>query len=140
MYYMPARRFSWDRFNEMFEEFDRLFEPFARQTDGPKLNVWNDENGAELEVRVPGAGPDDIELNVQDRTLSIAINKEAREPADGESFLLREREFGEFSRTLTMPFKIDPKSVKARSRNGILSISVQRDDADKPRNISVSDE
>jgi HSP20 family protein len=70
----------------------------------------------------------------------VTVSGERTLPHDGDDvkYHRHERWHGSFSRTMQMPFRIDPESVEATYRNGVLGVTLPRAEEDKPRQISVS--
>ncbi len=134
----PLHQLNWRGFNGLFGEFNRLFNHVAEGRAGyPRLNVWTNEDGAELAVELPGMAPEDVELSVHGNEITIRGEKAAPEAEEGETWHRSERLNGAFSRTVTLPFQVDAKNVSAEGKNGILTVKVARAAADKPEKIKV---
>lgn len=136
-------RLGWDPFAEMRRmqaEMDRLFADFeGRPTPGggPPVNLWLGDDSVVVTAEVPGVAPGDIDITVREDTLTI---QGKRQPAavDGEvAWHRRERVFGEFARTVELPFRVDADRVDARFVNGVIQIELQRPEADKPKRIPI---
>lgn len=132
--FLELRRFQQD--------IDRLFGNLADRPSRafPPVNLWAGEDGMIVSAELPGAKPDDIEISVHKNTLTLAGQRgESRasteEPATA---LRRELPAGRFSRTLTLPFMVDPDQVKARSEAGVLLIHLPRPEADRPKHIRIN--
>lgn len=127
----------WRRLREMQRQMDRLFGraggPVAPAF--PPMNVRLDENGAEVTAELPGVKPDDLDISVHDHTLTL---KGHREPGEGEgTWHRRERAFGQFARSLQLPFEPDADNVEATCRDGVLKLRLHRSEADTPKKITV---
>ena len=98
-----------------------LVRPF---TTGERFsyNVSRTERGYEVEIPVPGFGPENIELTLKDELLTIAGTTEKRS----------------FTRTLAMNDEIDPDGITARVEHGLLTIALNRRPEVQPRKIAVS--
>jgi HSP20 family protein len=122
------------------DEINRAFgdQQWAPSAEFPPLNVWRGADGVRVTAEIPGVKLDAIELTVHQNALIIKGKREpeAREP--DASFHRRERTFGPFTRTVALPFNVDPDKVKASAHNGILSIELPRPETDKPRTIKIS--
>jgi len=124
-------------------EVDRLFRDWPltagrRATASfPAMNVWADENKAMVTAELPGVSPDDIDISVQDDTLTLRGTRQPEELDEGTNYHRRERRFGDFTRTLRLPFQVSGDGVDAAFSRGVLSISLPRAEADKPRKITV---
>ena len=109
----------------------------ARRAAYPPLNVWASADGLVIDAEMPGVDPQDVEISAVGDELSLRGKVNAREPAEGETVLRRERPAGEFQRTLQLPFRANTGAVKATFKNGILRISIPRSEEEKPRKIAI---
>jgi HSP20 family protein len=122
---------------------NRLFSgwpTWARWTDAPSypaMNVWTDADNAVITAELPGANLNDIEISIEDDTLAVRGNREPDEPEEDVTYHRRERRFGSFNRSFRLPFRVDAEKVEATLLNGILTISLPRAEADKPKKITV---
>ena len=137
----------WDMFDRLF---DRLLEDHDR--DGmarvgsmnrvnrrsyPQVQLDTTDDGATVAVHLPGMKEADIELSLEADTLTISGKRVLTAP-EGAKVLRRERSDIEFTRSLRLPFHADPNRGEATYRDGVLIISIYRQEADKPRRITIS--
>ena len=130
--------------NEMDRLFDDCFQPvsvfgqFAAPWERafPNLNVWEDEQNLFAEAEVPGMSMEDMELTVAGNELTIK-GKRSRDEREGVTLHRRERGVGAFTRTLRLPFDIDADKVAATLEHGVLTITLPKPEAAKPRRIEV---
>jgi HSP20 family protein len=128
-------------FGRLQEEINRLFPRFADESyapDFPAVNVWTAADEAVVTAELPGVEAKDIDISVVGDTLTIRGNRTADELKPDESYHRQERGFGEFSRSLRLPFQLNPEQVEAHFHNGVLRVRLPRAEADKPRKISVA--
>ena len=111
-----------------------------RQEEFPPINVWTSGNGAIVTAEIPGVAPDDVEISLVNDTLTIRGFRKAEELTEGESRHRQERGYGQFTRSLQLPFGVEPDNVQAKFNNGVLQITLPRAEAEKPRRISVVSE
>ncbi len=132
-------------FGDLRNEINRLFEQAMEPTNGeslfgrrafPPINVWEDAENVYAEAEIPGVGLDDIQINVVGNELSIKGSR-ACECKEDVTFHRRERCIGEFTRFLTLPTPIDADKVEAALKNGVLTITLPKAQAAKPRRIEV---
>ncbi|MDT8898176.1 Hsp20/alpha crystallin family protein [Thermanaerothrix sp. 4228-RoL] len=127
----------------MEREMDRLFETFFPrrrrffEVEFPPMNVWTNPEGAVVTVELPGVNPEQIEVSVVGDTLTLRGKRVAEDLPEGARYQRRERFQGEFARSLQLPFSIDADHVEAQYENGILTITLPRAEADKPKRITV---
>lgn len=134
-----------DLFREMQRlqsEVNRLFQsahPAVRESF-PPMNVYASQDGIAITAELPGVAEDDLEIGVHRDT--VTLSGERKDPEDLQAseerqFHRRERGRGRFSRTLSLPFHVEPDKVEAHFENGVLHLSLQRPESDKPRRIQV---
>ena len=125
------------------EELDRVFRnpgwfdlgPSGRGVF-PPVNVFRDKQGYVIRFEVPGVTPEKISIETNERTLTVSGSREATSPEKG-AFHRRERESGNFSRSLRLPEDTDFGAAKASCKNGILTVHVPKREESRPRQISV---
>ena len=102
----------------------------------PAVNVYAGRDGIAVLAELPGVEKDDLEVHAHRDTLTI---RGTRRPAaeKEEAYHRRERRGGAFTRTLQLPFRVDPERFEAQLENGVLRLSLQRPEEDKPRRIEI---
>lgn len=144
---MLLQELSRSRFLDSFREWERkqalLNRAFHTPSFGvpaefPALNVWTSQDGAVVTAEIPGLSPDDIEISVVSETLSLSGSRAPQEIEPGAKWHRRERSFGQFARTIQLPFRIDADKVEAKFTNGVLEMKLPRSEEDKPRKITVN--
>jgi HSP20 family protein len=127
--------------NEMQSEVNRVFDRWGHHPFGigefPAINLWEEEDAVRLQAELPGLEMKDLELFVSGRN-QLTLKGERTPPTiDNGVQHRRERSFGKFSRTLTLPFAVDENRVEAKLENGILTVTLPKHEAAKPRKISI---
>jgi len=110
----------------------------AHQVEFPLINVWTSENGAIVRAELPGIAPEDVEISLVKDTLTLRGSRNPDELKEGESRHRQERGYGQFTRSLQLPFRVEGDAVQAKFSNGVLQITLPRAEAEKPRRINVS--
>ena len=126
------------------EELQRVFEhPLWRFDYGPSgrgvfppVNVFADKEHAIVRMEVPGVAPENLSIKAEGRTLAVSGKRELATPENG-SFHRRERNAGEFSRSIQLPEDLDLSKAEATVRNGMLTIRIPKREESKPRTITV---
>jgi HSP20 family protein len=103
----------------------------------PPINVFQQGDDILAIVELPGVEKDSLQIQAKENTIRIAGKKVLTYP-EGVSIHRRERTFGEFDRTLSLPVQLDPDRIKAEYRDGILALHLPRSERDKPRAIQIS--
>lgn len=123
----------------MLRDIDRLLE--RTQTAParwlPRIDVFDRDKDLVVRVEVAGVKPEDIDVTVEDRTLTISGQRSFDETTEENGMHRREIFTGEFRRTLVLPEGLDAGEVAARADNGILEVSVPRRPEVLPRKVKV---
>jgi HSP20 family protein len=134
----------WDPFHELQREVGRLFEslePFQvphRVHLYPPLNLYDAGDRYVLSAQLPGIAPGEIDLAITGETLTMRGERKRTEGVKDDSYRRQERPMGRWSRTLTLPDRVDSAQVSASFANGILTVSLPKAESTKPRHITVT--
>lgn len=127
-------------FADLFREFDHLVDRFDRvrdrQAQVPAMNVAQTDEELLVSVYLAGVDPDSLELRATEEQLTLK-GKLDRQIPDGAKLLSRERSDGGFERSLDLPQAIDPDSMEAVYRQGVLAISAKLRATRESRTISI---
>ena len=118
---------------DVFMELPRLLNQVAPV--GPRLDAHEADGTVELTAEVPGVPESGIEISLDGKILTIRVDKEDRN--EGKRVHFSERWFGQFERSIQLPFEPEPDRVQASVENGVLTISFPRVDADRTRHIEI---
>ncbi len=140
----------WDPFREMqtFRDvMDRFFEePWAeaprqwmQRTEGfpLALDLAEDDANYIVKASVPGVDPENVEVTLTDNVLTIKGETKGEKDVDEKNYHLRERRFGSFTRSVTLPMPVDSEKVEATHENGVLTLRLPKTEAVKPKRIAV---
>jgi HSP20 family protein len=115
---------------------DWLQDQTAAQGPFPPINVFQQGDDILAIVELPGVDKNDLQIQAKENTIRLSGKKIANFP-EGVSAHRRERVFGEFDRTLSLPIQINPDGIKAEYHDGILALFLPRAERDKPRTIKI---
>ncbi|MCB2222979.1 MAG: Hsp20/alpha crystallin family protein [Actinobacteria bacterium] len=122
----------------LFRDFDRQFSAGRRpQAWLPSVDVLDRGDDLVIRVEVSGVTAEDIDLTIEDRTLTIAGSRTFEYDTDEGAVHRREIRTGSFERTLVLPEGINPEEITASVDNGILEIAVPRRPEVLPRKVKV---
>lgn len=114
---------------------------FARGTAGngifPAINVFAKGDDCVIVAELPGVNKGDIDISVKGKQIRIS-GKRYIDYDESVSVHRRERDSGNFDRTLTVPIEIAADDVKAEYQDGVLAVYLPRSEADKPRSVTIS--
>jgi HSP20 family protein len=124
-------------------EIDRVFDAFFGQTDQgrrwvPPMDLVEAEDHFVLKADLPGLAEGDVNIEVQDGTLTISGERKAEHEQREKGWYRIERSFGSFNRSLTLPDGVDPERIDASFANGVLEVRIAKPAERKPRRISIS--
>jgi HSP20 family protein len=138
----PLREFSTLQ-NEMNRLFNTVFDTPAPAGNGglrrwlPAMDLVESGDHFVLRADLPGLSEEDVNIEVEDRVLTISGERKAEHQADKDGFHRIERAFGGFSRSLTLPEGIDADAVQASFDRGVLEVRIPKPEERKPRKISI---
>ena len=102
----------------------------------PPINVGTTADQVNVYLFVPGIDAKSLDISIQKNLLTIAGERRLI-TEEGANYFRKERFDGAFRRALTLPEDVDPDKVEASYRDGVLSITIQRHESAKPRQIEV---
>jgi len=130
----------------LHREIDRLFSEFAQgigpngmQNIAPNIEISETDKAIEVSAEMPGLERKDVEISIDDDTLTIRGEKKIEENKQDKNVQLSERSYGVFLRVLQLPPGIDPSSVQATMSNGILKIVIPKPAKSEPKKIEVKE-
>lgn len=129
--------FNLQRALEARTASDWLQQQTASQGPFPPINVFQQGDDILAIIELPGLDKSQLQIQAKENTIRICGKKDIDFP-EGVSVHRRERVFGEFDRTLSLPVQLDPDGIKAEYRDGILALFLPRAERDKPRTIRIS--
>lgn len=133
-----ARFSPWHELRRLQNEINRSFEPeFDVGGTAPAINLWGSAEKIVATMALPGINPASLDLTVHGE--SLAVSGEWLETAGAEAVARRrERPKGRFSRLIELPFAVDGNGVEAEYKNGIVTVTLPRAAADKPKKIKIN--
>ncbi len=102
----------------------------------PPINLYDTGSELFLRAEVPGVSEKDLDLQVNQDVLTISGQRQTEVP-EGYSAHRRERGAMRFSRSFTLPFKVDPELCEANLKHGVLSLKIGKAPDARPRQITV---
>lgn len=127
-------------------EVDRLFEEAFRLPDlrwerpvkwDLALDVIEKPEGFVVKASVPGIKPEDLEVTLSDNLLTIKGEYKQEELCNDEQYHLRERRYGQFTRSISLPMPVDANAIEAVFEQGVLTLNIPKAEAVKPLRIAV---
>jgi HSP20 family protein len=129
----------WDPFREiqgLERDVNRLFTG-ERTYGNPPVNVFVGDDDVIVTSEIPGVDPKGIDLSVTGDILTLKGERKPLDVKEAEAWHRHERGYGNFTRTVRLPYTVDGTKVEAQYDKGVLRITLPRAEADKPRKINV---
>lgn len=143
----------WDPFRDLVgiqDELNRLFgrtftggesmRPSATGAWMPAMDVFETQDAIVAKLELPGIEPNDVEVAVEDATLTVSGTREFASETNEENYHRVERRYGSFSRSIALPQTADVEKVSARFDKGVLTIEVPKSERAKPKKIEITAE
>jgi len=130
-----------DRVNRLFRESYNgaaSDESLTTSTFAPAVDVYEDEHKVTLKIEVPGVDEKDIDVHVENNTLTVHGERKIEKEEKEENYRRVERQYGSFTRRFTLPTTVDTESVSANYEKGVLKIALPKKAEAKPKQIKVS--
>jgi HSP20 family protein len=139
----PFRELSTlqDRMSRLFRESyagEGRDESLSTSSFAPAVDVYEDEHKVTLKVEVPGIDEKDIDVRVENNTLTVHGERKIEREEKEENYRRVERQYGSFTRTFTLPNTVDNENVSATYDKGVLKVNLPKKAEAKPKQIKVN--
>src|SRR4249919_394716 len=142
----PLREFSamQDRINRMNRLFLESYRPAVPEealtttSYAPPVDIYEDEHNITLKMEVPGIDEKDIDVRIENTTLTVHGERKIEKEEKEENFRRIERQYGSFTRSFTLPSSVDLGQVSAHYDKGVLKITLTKKAESKPKQIKVN--
>ena len=103
----------------------------------PPVDIYENENSLSLRFEVPGMKEDDLDIRLENSTLTVRGERNFEKEEKEENFHRIERRYGSFTRSFTLPNTVDTEKIKADYKDGILTVELGKRAEAKPKQIKV---
>ena len=137
----PFREFTTlqDRMNRLFRDsFGDGQEALTTSTFAPPVDVYEDEHNVTLKIEVPGIDEKDIDVRIENNTLTVHGERKFEKEEKEENYRRVERQYGSFTRSFTLPNTVSSEDVQANYEKGVLKIKLAKKAEAKPKQIKVN--
>ncbi|MCQ2597001.1 MAG: Hsp20/alpha crystallin family protein [Treponema sp.] len=134
-------------FDALFDDVFGTGKPASYRTNfaTPRVDVKADEQGYVLEMDLPGRSENDVNIELDHNTLTISSKetsareekKDAKEEAK-TNWIIRERRTSQFKRSFTLPDDVNGEAISATFKNGVLTLTMPRQELPAPKKILIS--
>lgn len=104
----------------------------------PRVDISETEQEVRVRAELPGMDPKDVTVEVTDDSLSLSGTLERSAEEKQENYYRIERGYGRFSREFVLPAKVDVDSVKAEAKDGVITITLQKQPSAKKKKVAIS--
>jgi HSP20 family protein len=146
----------WEPFRDLAslqERMNRLFEdsfhgrggsPAGREDEwalggswAPSVDIYEHDNTIVLKAEIPGVDPKDVDIRVENNTLTLRGERKLDHEVKRDSYHRVERTYGQFSRSFTLPSTVNTEKIKAEYKDGVLKVALPKREEAKPKQIQV---
>jgi HSP20 family protein len=103
----------------------------------PYTDIVDKEGELVLTADIPGVNKDDIKINISDGNIEISAETKKEEKEEKEGYIRRERSFGRYFRSYSLPAAVNFEDVKASYKNGVLEVHMPKSEEKKGKSIKV---
>jgi HSP20 family protein len=143
----------WDTYRDVValqNRMNSIFQDFSRGNGSgdnelvtaagfvPPVDIYEDENKLVLKIEIPGMRQEDLDVRMENNTLTVKGERSFQNEGKEENFHRVERRYGSFYRAFTLPNTIDPNNIKAEYDAGVLRLELQKRPETKPKQIKVN--
>ena len=104
----------------------------------PPVDIYEDEHNITMKMEVPGIDEKDIDVRIENTTLTVHGERKIEKEEKEENFRRIERQYGSFTRSFTLPSSVDTGQVSANYDKGVLKINLAKKAEAKPKQIKVN--
>ena len=142
----PFREFSTmqDRMNRMNRLFRESYSPegpeeaLTTTSFAPPVDIYEDEHNITLKIEVPGIDEKDIDVRIENNTLTVHGERKIEKEEKEENFRRVELQYGSFTRSFTLPSSVETENIQASYDKGMLEIRLAKKAEAKPKQIKVN--
>jgi HSP20 family protein len=141
----------WETYRDVLalqNRMNSLFQDFSRSNSGenevatagfvPPVDIFEDENKLVLTIEIPGMRQEDLDVRLENNTLSVKGERSFKSEGKEENFHRVERRYGSFYRAFTIPTTVDPNSIRADYEAGVLHLELHKRAETRPKQIKVN--
>lgn len=125
---------------DVWNWFDEFFSPATNAPLIPAIDVEETDEAICVHAEIPGVDPQEVDVSIRDNVLTLRGEKHQDETSKTGNYHRVERRWGSFWRELALPADVDASRVEAKVHNGVLTITLPKAEAVKPKRIEIKAE
>jgi HSP20 family protein len=126
-----------NRVNSLFRDFNDGGDGLTTASFAPAVDVYEDAQKVVLKLEVPGIEEKDLDVRVENHTLTVKGERKFEKEEKEENFHRIERRYGSFYRAFTLPSTVDTENVQATYNAGVLKLELKKKAEAQPKQIKV---
>jgi HSP20 family protein len=126
------------RLNSLFREVNEGESPLTTASFVPAVDIYEDDKKVMLKLEVPGIEEKDLDVSVENNTLTVKGERKFETEEKEENFHRIERRYGSFYRAFTLPSTVDTEHVKAAYNAGVLKLELAKKPEAQPKQIKIN--
>lgn len=135
---MPSLPTLQERINRVFEDmFPGQREEFGLMDWKPVVDTIERDDAVVIKADLPGVKKEDISIDIRQNVLTLSGERSHEKELKEDQFHRRERYFGRFQRSFTLPENVDPEHVDAKFKDGVLEVRVPKTEKAKAKRIEI---
>lgn len=128
-----------NRVNSLFRDFNETGDgPLTTASFVPAVDIYEDAQKVVLKLEVPGIEEKDLDVRVENNTLTVKGERKFEKEEKEENFHRIERRYGSFYRAFTLPSTVDTENVQANYNAGVLKLELKKKSEAQPKQIKVN--
>ena len=124
-------------FDDIFGEFFKGERKDLNRGWNPKVDIFEEADHIIMKAELPGVEKDNIVIDVNGRVLTLKGERSSDNEVKEGNYYRRERSYGKFERSFTLPAETDSEKIKAEYRDGVLKLNIPKPESSKPKHITV---
>ena len=122
---------------EPLRAVETLLEDFEGVGGKMSIDVREEPGRYLIDADLPGFDKKDLDITFEDGLLTVTAEKKEESEHKDQTYHIRERRVGRFTRSLRLPQNVDPKSIRANLKDGLLTVTIDKQESAKPQKIDV---
>lgn len=127
-----------NRVNSLFREMNEGDSPLTTASFVPAVDIYEDSKKVVLKLEVPGIEEKDLDIRVENNTLTVKGERKFEKEEKEENFHRIERRYGSFYRAFTLPSTVDAEHINANYNAGVLKLELSKKPEAQPKQIKVN--
>lgn len=124
-------------FNDAFSRTN-VDEDFALSAWKPVVDIFDKDDAIVIHAELPGVKKEDVAIEVKDNVMTLRGERSESKEIKEEKYYRKERTFGSFHRAFSLPSAINPDTIKATFKDGVLEIEIPKPEEQKPKQVKIS--